>query len=602
MTAAKMDRDDVAADLAAAREVLTAKPQPLTRFEYGGVCFELRERAGDEPAGVYFIGKDKDGNRKAPIWLCAPLHVLAMTRNAKSVGWGRLLAWEDADGIRHLWPMPIEELQGDGLDVRRELAARGLCIAPGRAERELVTTYLQVWPAPERVRCVDRLGWCDDVYVLPDRAIGSGEQVVFQNAAAALEPALSTSGTAAQWRADVAALAAGNSRMVFALSCAFAGPLLGIISEDAGGFHLRGPSSCGKSTGLAVAASVWGSPREYPRLWRATANGLEGLAALHNHGLLILDELSQVDPREAGEAAYMLANGQGKTRASRTGSARPAARWALLFLSAGEESLSGLMARAEKRANVGQEIRLADIEADAGAGLGAFECLNGQPSAAALALALKDAAARNFGAVGVEWLEHLVRDRAGLADKISALAQTFVSENTAENASGQTIRVARRFALVAVAGELATSYGLTGWKTGEAWAAVVKCFKSWLESFGAGGQREDRLLLAQVREFFDRHGSSRFQHVDDANTCIVNRAGFYRVDHDGVRKYLVLPDVFRKEVCAGSDLKTAAAVLVRAGVLLPGTDGKNSCLATPRAEGQKLRVYAINIEALVVDD
>ncbi|WP_457589305.1 DUF927 domain-containing protein, partial [Legionella pneumophila] len=49
------------------------------------------------------------------------------------------------------------------------------------------------------------------------------------------------------------------------------------------------------------------------RLWRSTTNGLEGLAALHNDGLLILDELSQMDPREAGEAAYLLANGQGKT-------------------------------------------------------------------------------------------------------------------------------------------------------------------------------------------------------------------------------------------------------------------------------------------------
>ncbi|CEK09175.1 DUF927 domain-containing protein [Legionella hackeliae] len=39
---------------------------------------------------------------------------------------------------------------------------------------------------------------------------------------------------------------------------------------------------------------------------------LEGLASLHNDGLLILDELSQMDPREAGEAAYLLANGQGK--------------------------------------------------------------------------------------------------------------------------------------------------------------------------------------------------------------------------------------------------------------------------------------------------
>ena len=43
-----------------------------------------------------------------------------------------------------------------------------------------------------------------------------------------------------------------------------------------------------------------------------------------------------MDPKQAGEAAYMLANGKGKARASRTGDARAPASWRLLFLSSGE--------------------------------------------------------------------------------------------------------------------------------------------------------------------------------------------------------------------------------------------------------------------------
>ncbi|NML13865.1 DUF927 domain-containing protein [Azohydromonas sp. G-1-1-14] len=585
-----------------AAAALQAKPQPLTRYEVGGMRFELREHTADQAAGVYFIGKDKDGNEKSPQWLCSPLRILAMTRGAKSFEWGRLLEWDDADGVQHRWAMPMELLQGDGLEVLRELARRGQRIAPGKAARDMLATYLQVWPVTERARCVDRLGWCGGVYVLPDQAIGgNGERVVFQNAHG-LEPALSTLGTASQWRDEVAALAAGNSRMVFALSCALAGPLLGITSDDAGGFHLRGPSSCGKSTALALAASVWGNPQEYPRLWRTTANGLEGLAALHNHGLLILDELSQVDPREAGDAAYMLANGQGKTRASRSGTAKPAARWTLLFLSAGEESLSGLMARAGKKANAGQEIRLADIEADAGAGLGAFDCLNGQPSAAALALAIKEAVGRCFGAVGVEWLKHLARDRAELADTIGAAVREFVHDHVPKEAAGQVLRVARRFGLVAEAGELATRYGLTGWQPGEAEAAAGRCFDSWLESFGGPGRREDRALLQQVRAFFEAHGSSRFQDVDDAGERIINRAGFFRTGADGSRQFFVMPEVFRRELCAGFDHKAAAAALVAAGVIQPGADGKSSRTLTPRALGQKVRVYAFTGKLMEADE
>jgi putative DNA primase/helicase len=150
-----------------------------------------------------------------------------------------------------------------------------------------------------------------------------------------------------------------------------------------------------------VAASVWGNPQSYCRLWRSTTNGLEGLASLHNDGLLILDELSQMDPREAGDAAYLLANGQGKTRASRTGSVKQSSRWTLFFLSAGEESLSAIMAKSGQRSNTGQEIRLADIEADAGRDMGIFETIHDQLSPASMALSLKKYTDHFYGAVGV---------------------------------------------------------------------------------------------------------------------------------------------------------------------------------------------------------
>ena len=104
---------------------------------------------------------------------------------------------------------------------------------------------------------------------------------------------------------------------------------------------------------------------------------------MHNDGLLILDELSQIDPREAGEAAYLIANGRGKNRAARNGTAKQAASWRLLFLSAGEESLSALMARAGRKSTADREIRMAEIDSEAGACMGALEHVQGfdiQPS------------------------------------------------------------------------------------------------------------------------------------------------------------------------------------------------------------------------------
>ena len=227
--------------------------------DYGGGRFEV------SPRGVFFIGTDKDGNELPPRWICSSLSVVAMTRDAKSGEWGRLLEWRDDDQVRHQWAMPLELLQGDGSDVRRELARLGLSIAPGKAARDLLASFLQVWPVQARARCVERLGWHGAVYVTPAESIGAesigqdNEIVVFQNAHA-LEPAFAVSGTAEEWRDSVAALASSNSRLVFALSVAFAGSVAAVAGEDSGGFHLRGGSSSGKSTILKAAASVWGDP------------------------------------------------------------------------------------------------------------------------------------------------------------------------------------------------------------------------------------------------------------------------------------------------------------------------------------------------------
>ena len=448
-----------------------------------------------------------------------------------------------------------------------------------------------VWPIDQRARCVALLGWHGAVYTLPSQTIGdASELVVFQNAHA-IEPAFATAGTAQAWRDSVAALAAGNTRVVFAVCTAFAGTLAGMVGEDSGGFHLRGKSSCGKSTALRAAASVWGDPQTYARAWRATANGLESLASLHNDGLLILDELSQCDPKEAGEAAYLLANGQGKARAHRNGTARASLRWRLLFLSAGEESLAALIARTGRKANAGQEVRLADFDADAGVGLGAFEALNGCASPAALSLALKDAATRHHGVAGVVWLRAVVNDRDKLADIITGCVRQFVAENTPPDAAGQVLRVAQRFGLVAVAGELATRYGVTGWAEGEATQAAGRCFAAWLDSFGGAGNREDRVLLAQVRGFFETHGASRFEDVGASiDQRVINRAGFYRTGMEGTREFLVLPEAFKRDVCAGFDLKAATQCLLAQGWILPGGDGRPT--QKPRLPGiGAARVY-----------
>jgi putative DNA primase/helicase len=215
---------------------------------------------------------------------------------------------------------------------------------------------------------------------------------------------------------------------------------------------------------------------------------------------------------------------------------------------------------------------LAETLAARRCGVGIFESLHGHPLPAGFANAVNDAAASCYGSVGREWLHRIVPDRDGLVDIVADGVRDFVLECVPDGASGQPQRVARRFGLVAVAGELATHYGLTGWRAGEAQESVRVCFNAWLEGFGAG-HREDRAIVEQVRTFIERYGVARFQGVEADGGHIPNRAGFWR-DENNARQYMILSGVFKDEVVSGFTVKHAAEVLKSHGMLIPGEDGR----------------------------
>lgn len=561
---------------------------PPAAWTYLGGRFELSER------GARYVEEDEEGHSKET-WLCSSIKVLALTRTAGSVEWGRLLEWQDDDGLPHRWAVPAAALQGDGVEVRKELAAGGLRIAPPARARGLLLALLQTAPVTARASCVDRLGWHNDTYLTADRAIGPHADSIVYQSEAMMHVDVSVRGSAEEWRESVARLAGGNSRLVLALSIAFAAPLLEPAGVEGGGVHFVGHSSTGKSTALRAAASVWGHPGRYLRTWRGTANGLEAICAQHNDGLLILDELHQCDPRELGEIVYMLGNGQGKARARRDGSARRAQSWRVLYLSSGEHKLDDRLMEIGKRSSAGQDVRLPAVPADAGCGMGIVKDLHGHANPRALVQALDAAAAATHGAVGARWLELLARDRERLLAELPAGIESYSRALVRERAlGGQALRVARRFALIAAAGDLATAYGLTGWSKGEAAEAAAACFEAWLSSSG-GEDQEKKRLLAQVRGFIERHGEARFEPIDSAGGLVVrDRAGFKRAVA-GEPEWLVLGEVWRTEVVRGFVEDWAVRVLSESGWLKPGSDRPRVQIRT-KSMG-KIRAYLLTARA-----
>jgi len=183
-----------------------------------------------------------------------------------------------------------------------------------------------------------------------------------------------------------------------------------------------------------------------------------------------------------------------------------------------------------------------------------------------------------------------------------ALLDRFLAEHVPAGASGQVRSVAARFGLIAAAGELARDYSVLPWPEGEAQRAAGACFRAWLAERGGVGAAEDKAALAQVRAFIESHGESRFTplvapgEAPPEGSRTINRAGWRRRSDATVGgegwEYLVLPEVWRAEVCKGSDPKRAAAVLRERGLLLGATDRWPAARVRIPGEGQ-VRVYRI---------
>ena len=570
-----------------------------------------------------FTFVDVSGDSKQ-VKVCSPLWVRARTRNTDGGEWGYQLEFCDPKGKRKTWVLPSRMLAGDGTEYRAQLANLGFEPPQKARERGLLTEYVLSRPIETFARTVRRIGWHDDrgAFVLPGDVIQRADsEPIYLQSDGEPDASFRDKGTLTEWRARVASLATGNSRLLFAMSCAFAGVLLEPSQQIGGGFNLRGDSTEGKTSALRLAASVWGAP-SFVQTWRATDSALEWVCASRCDTFLPLDELKEIEPTKIGVCAYMLANGTGKARSNQGGANRHRHEWRVLYLSSGEISVQDHIREGNGKVHAGQEVRVPDIPSNAGAGLGIFDTVHDDTDGAAFAQRIGHETRENYGHAGpafVRWLfKYADRLGDGLRDRIKAVS----AEIAPVGALQQVTRVVDRFALVAVAGELATQAGLTGWKEHDAtWAALV-CLNAWTDARGGLENREELEAVAHVRKMIALHGRGRYVAWERTNDSkapnVPNALGYRRKlsltggvveeddDHatadDGREvEYVHERSVFRQEFCLGKDEKFVLGIL-RARGFLKCNPGRNTLSARLPGMAKDKFAQCIVVKSSILSD
>ena len=489
---------------------------------------------GVEPARSIWLRRsglwtsDEEGRL---VRLCGPVVPTAVVRSETGSDWSRLIWLIDRDGREQYLSISETDLLMNWRRVIATLVNVGLEVLATAAIKAIVE-HLRLATVTMRIRLVERGGWHGHHYLTQVGTVGAPSEDMPMQASALFRAPDSNEAELGLWHEQIARIAQENSRLVIALCAAFAGLCIGLLDDQGGfGIHINGSSSTGKTTALAVAASIHGPASREICSWRSTENGIEAIASKHNNRLLILDELAQIDPRAAAQIGYTLGNGRGKQRANGAGRQATAAVWQLVFLSSGEISLEEKIAEwaGAPAMREGQAVRVMDLPADAGRGHGLFDQLHDFADGSALSDHLKTVASRSTGHVSIAFIERLAVDTDWARHRLSGVRASFAAANLPAEADSVARRAYSNFALLAAAGELAIELKVLPWPPGHAVEQVARCASDWIK---ARTQCQTPDPLSQAREWLHINAEN-FMPWEGAVAAAESEFGYLRKEPMG---------------------------------------------------------------------
>jgi hypothetical protein len=518
--------------------------------------------------------------------------------------WGRRYLKFSVRGSKvDIPPFAVDKLILDPKPLFAALANAGWNAFTVRARNELLEKLQQKQWEPPSFSVATRMGWNSGAYVLPDGVVGRPRQRLEANFAD-LDPAMLRKyrrrGTLKEWQ-QIARLADGNSRLMLALSLAFAGPILGLSrGPTSGGFQIWGAAESGKTTAAMVAGSAWGCHRGEGRRekgfvesWNSTAAKVEVTALAHNDGVLLLDETKRAgkDIREQAQtvtkAAFNLAEHTEKERLTNTASARS---WRCYFLSTSNLSLAELARKGGVLVDAADHGRLADIPLPS-SGHGIFEELHEFNTGEELADALQRLCRRSFGTAGRLFVRRLAKHlrqrskRRKLSSKLNKWRRTYQKalKGAAKTEGLRPLnRISGRVATCFAAARLAIAFAILPWKPKRLLRAMLSCQLDQLRLADSDQPVDQPVALSEsplskLIEFLDR---SRQGFVNLAKKKLrygvddVNAVEGYRIKFNGELWFLLTSRKLDTIIGDGPEAKALKKRLTEEGLMAAGRKGR----------------------------
>lgn len=529
--------------------------------------------------------------------IAGPVWVAGQVRTAESGDWSRVVKWIDRDHRLHEQTLSNARLHEPSNTLCAELAKGGLKIC--HRKEGVLLEYLTNCEPPKRYRLAAETGWIDRadgalLYIRPGAIQTNAIDAETYCYSGRFAPAKSA-GTLEEWRDNVALPCANHPYLVFALCAAFAGPLLKYAGIESGGFTLGGLTTAGKTTALQVAASVWGHGGDpgaygeaaYCRSWSMTPTALESVAASHNDSLLCLDELGKADRSTYSRMVYLLSGGSGKARGLPDGEMRALRSWRVFILSSGELSSADKIAESGTKAKGGQLLRLLDIRVPES---GIFS--HGQDADAADNL--KRVCAQFYGTAGPAFIAGLIDglDAVQIHEKVSRAVQRHAESLIPVNATAETKRAIKKFALVKIAGLIACNAGVIPFDAPLISSSIRFVLDAWLLD-RQGDASDSERALSDLRGFL-LSNRSRMMFTDESATHVPPKLIGYVHRRDSLGNepdLILLSNEGLREAVAGHDSRMVLCELDRRGLLKKSQGYKYR--AHIESVGQQIWLYAI---------